>query len=196
MSTKLGRTFAIENLPDASDWHSLASLAFFAYVGREHYRLSQLRLTIDTAHLPPLTTDPIHSGLDGSGLTRLKSRLSDAGLSLPSAFFDDIKIRLSQLPEMLPAGHTTADLQESPFGSTVTALVLAGDRTSEIHLNDPITDGLPILEGHDQRPLLRTVLDLAEAYGADIVLEPSGVDARELISYTNRFESMCSDTYH
>lgn len=196
MSTEFGRTVAVENLPDRSDWHSLASIAFFAYAGREYDRLSQLELTIDTAHLPPLESDPIDFALDGAGVDRLASRLSEAGLSIPSEFFEDAECRLSKVTEVLPAGFTITDLQQTPLGPAVISLILAGDRTSEIHLNDPVTDELPVLEGHDRRPLFGTVLGLAKANDVDIVLEPHGVDDRELISYASRLERLLEEEAH
>jgi len=193
LSTDFERTFAIENLPDRSDWHSLASIAFFAYAGREHDRLSGLGLTIDTAHLPPLKTDPVDSGLVGAGVERLESRLTEAGLSIPSEFLEDIECRLSKLTAVLPPGYTTTDLQQTPFGPAVVSLVLASDRVSEIHLNDPMTDEIPVLEGHDRRPLFGTILDLAKANDIDIVLEPHGVDDRELISYVSHLETLLKE---
>ena len=193
MSTSFRRTFAIENLPDSSDWHSLASIAFFAYAGRKYDRLSQLGLTIDTAHLPSLESNPVVSGIANAGLDRLESRLIEAGLSIPPEFTEDVEYRLSQLAEELPPGFTTADLQQTSFGPSVVSLVLAGDRVSEIHLNDPVTDELPVLEGHDSRPLFGTVLRLAKANDADIVLEPHGVNDRELISYASRLETLLKD---
>jgi len=196
LSTDFERTFAIENLPDRSDWHSLASIAFFAYAGREHDRLSGLGLTIDTAHLPPLESDPIDFALDGAGVDRLESRLSEAGLSIPSGFFEDAECRLSKVPEVLPAGFTITDLQQTPLGPAVVSLILAGDRTSEIHLNDPVTDELPVLEGHDRHPLFGTVLGLAKANDIDIVLEPHRVDNRELISYASRLERLLKEEAH
>ncbi len=193
MSADFGRTFAIENLPDRSDWHSLASIAFFAYAGREHHRLSRLGLTIDTAHLPPVGSDPVDSGLDGAGVDRLGSRLREAGLSIPPEFLEDIECRLANLTAVLPPGYTTTDLQQMPFGPAVVSLVLAGDRVSEIHLNDPVTDELPVLEGHNRRPLVGTVLDLAKANDVDVVLEPHGIDDRELISYASRLETLLTE---
>ncbi len=94
---------------------------------------------------------------------------------------------------MLPPDYTTKNLQQTPFDSTVTSLVLAGDRVSELHLNDPVTDELPILEGHDRRPLFGTVLELAKANDVDIVLEPHDVDDRELISYSARLEKLLEE---
>ncbi|GEM_PF-3088382 len=196
MTTEFNRTFAIENLPDRSDWYSLASIAFFAFAGREYDRLSRLELTIDTAHLPPLESDPVESGLSGSGVDRLASRLSKGGLSIPPEFFEHVESRLSELTEVLSPDHTTIDLQQTPFGPTVTSLVLAGDRLSELHLNDPVTDELPILEGHARHPLFGTVLELAKANDVDIVLEPHDVDDRELISYTARIEKLLEEGEH
>ncbi len=94
MTTEFDRTFAIENLPDRSDWYSLASIAFFVYAGREHDRLSRLALTIDTAHLPPVECDPVESRLNGAGVDRLASRLREDGLSIPPEFFEHVEGRL------------------------------------------------------------------------------------------------------
>ncbi len=196
MTTEFDRTFAIENLPDRSDWYSLASIAFFAYAGREYDRLSRLELTIDTAHLPPLESGPIDSNLDNTGVDRLESRLNEDGLSLPPEFFEHVENRLSKLSEKLPPDHTPTDLQQSPFGPTVASLLLAGDRVSELHLNDPVTDELPVLEGHDRRPLFGTVLELANANDVDLVLEPHDIDDRELISYSTRLEKLLEERDH
>jgi len=108
-------------------------------------------------------------------------------------FLEDIECRLSKLTAVLPSGYTTTDPQQTPFGPAVVSLVLSSDRVSEIHLNDPVTDELPILEGHDRRPLFEAILDLTKANDIDIVLESHGIDDRELISYVSRLGTLLQE---
>lgn len=171
-----GREFAVENAAVESDWYTPEAIALFGHAGASYDRLDGLYLTVDSAHLPRSGPDERPLALDEAALAELDRRLDAAGLGLPDGFRATMDERLARAAASLPA----EDVAGSPYAPLLKTLALAGDRTREVHLNDPVTDGVPAVGTHDERPLLETVLARVVDASAAVVLEPGGLAAPEL----------------
>lgn len=82
----------------------------------------------------------------------------------------------------------TAHIAEEQNGweATETVLGACGDIIAELHLNDPVTDGLP----HDwDAPALKTVMALAQRYSMLVVLEPDTYDVGSLRRATQTLQN-------
>lgn len=175
-----GRDIAVENTPDESDWYTPEAIALFGYLGQEYDRLDGLGLTIDTAHLPDYDRDLPPDEPNTSTLESLRTSLATEGTDFPPGFADSLSENMSQIDSWLPAGHELELIETTPYGTALRTLCLCETGITEIHLNDPITDGVPNPTTHSDRPLLKSVLNWATNYDVPIVLEPTVLDRTEL----------------
>lgn len=163
-----GREFAVENTSVESDWFTPEAIAFFAFVGAEYDRLDGLYLTLDSAHLP----QEGGLGVDDSVVDELESRLDDVGL--PAGFREELDRGLDRVESYLPGDLSREDASTSPYYPLLKTLRLAGGRVKEVHLNDPVTDGVPDL-GSQDRPLLDPVLRCMDEFGVSVTVEPESL---------------------
>lgn len=175
-----GREIAVENTSVPSDWYAPETIAFFGYVGDRYERLSGLYLTIDSAHLPTDETTASLQSADHDAISTLETRLAADGLEVPSDFRERIDRQLHAFESYLPGHDELEDGTDIPYGPVLRTLCLSGDRTKEIHLNDPLTDDVPDPTGHKSSPMFEAVLEYAIDHEIAIVLEPNELSPRAL----------------
>lgn len=147
--TATGREFAIENAAVESNWYRPEELAFFAVAADEEPTLDGLRLTVDSAHLPAprsggrsLESNRNSLEPDPDAIETLASRLREEGYALPNAYRERVVDRSP------PEDPLTALDRADPYAPLVRTLWLCGDRVRIVHLNDPVTDGVPEVDQH------------------------------------------------
>lgn len=169
------RGIAIENTPVESYWHTPEDMAFFAYAGAVTPSLDSLYLTVDSAHVPPRESA---TAVDHDRVDTIVDRLHDEPLFTDSAvgaeFRAFIEERLENTEESMPT-----DLPRSGWTKVLNALCLTGDRVREVHLNDPVNDGIPNLLSH-QDAVREAVLSVIQQQELTVVIEPGRASREEI----------------
>jgi hypothetical protein len=169
-----GRDFAIENTSVESDWHTPEDLAFFAYAGASTSALDSLYLTADSAHLP-------HRGhasqVDRERLDAIVERIETEPLFTGSAVGDEFREFVEQSVE--GAATVIPNDSSSAWTPLLNAFALTGGRVRNVHLNDPVSDGLPQIDSHEDDGL-DTVASVARRHDAQLVLEPGPATGEEI----------------
>jgi hypothetical protein len=165
-----GYPIAVENTPDASQFHAPEALALFALLTERIDRLGDAYLLVDTAHVDQdrrvpgvadAEIDRALAGLDPETATRITDEVRTF-LTESTAGCDD----------SIPPGD--------PWRPALTALsAVGGDRVRAVHLNDPVADGLPDV-GHDATAGLRAVLGFCRTHDVAVVLEPGDASRSEI----------------
>lgn len=169
ITASTGRALSIENTPDPSDWHTPEAMAFLAHRAATDPRLSDLWLTVDSAHLPrqaggdagtgkPRGSDPLAPDPGAVDAVERKARAEVPGIDDRTDPFEGVGERLPADAPALRAAvrDRPVDREYLPLLKT---LLLCGDRVRGVHLNDPHTDTVPDVDPHREYPVLATCLD-------------------------------------
>ena len=167
-----GYPLAIENTPDASCYYTPEDIAALAFLTEQVPRLDDVSILIDTAHVAmERRTLTVDGRAFESVLERADERLCD---QLSEPFQQFLQDNMEQHKTDLDFG-VAPPTEESPWRPVfVTLAIVGGSRIQAIHLNDPITDGLP----ETKRPAdgLRWVLLYCDKHDIAVVLEPGDAD--------------------
>ncbi|WP_128477499.1 hypothetical protein [Halorussus pelagicus] len=156
------RHISVENTAVESPWYTPEDLGFLASLVRRYRPLSELRLTVDSAHLPQAGA---RRGLDSENVETIRARV---GRSVPAAAHDFETDLEDRLPEEWPPADG-----DSPYLPLLKALRFGGRAVESVHLNDPTTDDVPRFDAHDEDPVLDRALAALADCDAQVVLEPS-----------------------
>lgn len=146
---------ALENTPDDSYLYTPLDLAVFRAIA-DHLRPNlDVSFVLDTGHLP---TEYSVTCVDG--IERVLDRLDDGISEAIDRSLDDIHGRM-----------TSTDSTTSQWRPAIETLRLVGDDVAAVHLNDPISDGLPAV-GSSTKSKLRGLLRYCLKKDIPIILEP------------------------
>ncbi|USZ69233.1 hypothetical protein NGM10_05695 [Halorussus salilacus] len=154
------RTIAVENTSAESAWYAPEDLGFVAVLAERYEPLSDLRLTVDSAHLP-------RDGRPGVTPERVDAIRERLGPDVPAVALDFERELRDRLPD-----EWDPSVVESPYFPLLASVHLAGQAVRSVHLNDPRDDGVPRLDPHADDPALDRALAALADRGADVVVEP------------------------
>jgi hypothetical protein len=184
-----GYRLAVENTPDRSHYHEPEELALLAFLADRVDRLSDTYVLVDTAHVPDdRRSFDVDEGTIRMVMDRLDSKLRS---QIGDAFRNQIEEAISKIDIQLPA--------HDPWRPAILTLnMIGGHRVRAIHLNDPVTDGLPS-RGHEAAEGLDIVLRFCCQHNVSIVLEPvlaEDADIRETVRGLQECLSPCPVNSH
>lgn len=171
-----GYPLAVENTPDASDYHTPEDLAVLAYLTERIPRLADVSVLVDTAHVAMGRRDlAVDEDAVSAVLRRLDDPLRDR---MADGFREFLRANVAGIRDEFDPAVEAPD-EGNPWRPVfVTLAVLGGSRVRALHLNHPATDGLPTSEHRDEG--LEWVLAFCQHHGIAVVIEPGRADAAEI----------------